>query len=162
MAAAGDTRPTYLMLARVRRSLRAVNNAIARGADAVGLTLQQQAVLLAIAAYRGRRVPFADVREELEMDQATASVLLSRLVSDGLVTRHAGADRRAAEVSLTAKGWKTFRGSIGAIRREMRWADHRGELAPLKDELSPYLRYYLGRPRGSGQGTRKRQTSPEL
>lgn len=147
MARARDTRTRYLMLARVRRSLRALNSAISRGAEAVGLTLQQQAVLLAMAAYGGRRVPLADVREELEMDQATASVLLTRLVREGLVKREASVDRRAAEITLTKKGWSAFRGSVRAIRSEMRWADHRGELDPLKAELSPYLRYYLGRSR---------------
>lgn len=132
------------MLARVRRALRAVNGAIQRGAESVGVTMQQQSVLLALAAYGGDHVPLVDVREELEMDQATASVLLARLVKEDLVRRDVSTDRRAAEISLTTKGWATFRRSVDAIRKEMRWAAHRGELDALTDELMPYLDYYLG------------------
>jgi hypothetical protein len=64
-------RPDYLLLARVRRSLRALNGAIARGAAAEGITLQEQAFLLGLAAYGGAEIPLADLREELEMDQAS-------------------------------------------------------------------------------------------
>lgn len=136
-------RPDYRLLARVRRALRALNGAIARGAAIVGLTLQEQAFLLGLAAYGGAEVPLADVREELEMDQASASVLLRRLVIKKMVVRVQADDRRAAEVSLTPKGWATFRRSVGAIRGEIRRAEHRGELAALNNELVTYLGYYL-------------------
>ena len=136
-------RPDYLLLARVRRSLRALNGAIARGAAAEGLTLQEQAFLLGLAAYGGAEIPLADLREELEMDQASASVLLRRLVRKRMVVRVAANDRRAAEVSLTAKGWETFRRSVAAVRGEIRRADHRGELNALGSELGTYLAFYL-------------------
>jgi DNA-binding MarR family transcriptional regulator len=136
-------RPDYLLLARVRRSLRALNGAIARGAAAEGVTLQEQAFLLGLAAYGGAEIPLADVREELEMDQASASVLLRRLIRKRMVVRLRADDRRAAEVSLTPKGWATFRGSVVAIRGEIRRADHRGELAALDRELETYLGFYL-------------------
>lgn len=136
-------RPDYLLLARVRRSLRALNGAIARGAAIEGLTLQEQAFLLGLAAYGGAEIPLADVREELEMDQASASVLIRRLVLKKMVVRVRADDRRAAEVSLTPKGWATFRRSVGAIRGEIRHAEHRGELAALNKELTTYLGYYL-------------------
>ena len=136
-------RPDYLLLARVRRSLRALNGAIARGAAAEGLTLQEQAFLLGLAAYGGAEIPLADLREELEMDQASASVLLRRLVRKRMVVRVAANDRRAAQVSLTAKGWDTFRRSVGAVRGEIRRADHRGELNSLGSELGTYLAFYL-------------------
>ena len=143
-------RPDYRLLARVRRSLRALNGAIARGAAAEGLTLQEQAFLLGLAAYGGAEIPLADLREELEMDQASASILLRRLVRKRMVVRVVANDRRAAEVSLTTKGWATFRGSIGAIRGEIRRADHRGELNALNSELGTYLEFYL-------PGDRRRQ-----
>ena len=136
-------RPDFLLLARVRRSLRALNGAIARGAAAEGLTLQEQAFLLGLAAYGGLEIPLADVREELEMDQASASVLLRRLVRKRMVVRVAANDRRAAEVSLTAKGWDTFRRSVAAVRGEIKRADHRGELDALDGELGTYLDFYL-------------------
>ena len=136
-------RPDYLLLARVRRSLRALNGAIARGAAAEALTLQEQAFLLGLAAYGGAEIPLADLREELEMDQASASVLLSRLVRKRMVVRVVANDRRAAEVSLTTKGWATFRRSVRAIRGEIRHAEHRGELTALGGELDTYLGFYL-------------------
>lgn len=136
-------RPDYLLLARVRRALRALNGAIGRGAGAEGITLQEQAFLLGLAAYGGAEVPLADLREELEMDQASASVLLRRLVRRKLVVRVRAHDRRAAQVSLTANGWATFRRSLEAIRREIRRAEHRGELAALRSELPKYLAFYL-------------------
>lgn len=136
-------RPDYLLLARVRRSLRSLNGAIARGAAAEGITLQEQAFLLGLAAYGGAEIPLADLREELEMDQASASVLIRRLVLKKMVVRVQADDRRAAEVSLTPRGWATFRRSVGAIRGEIRRAEHRGELAALNKELATYLGYYL-------------------
>lgn len=136
-------RPDYLLLARVRRSLRALNGAIARGAATEGVTLQEQAFLLGLAAYGGAEIPLADVREELEMDQASASVLLRRLVRKRMVVRVTADDRRAAEVSLTPKGWATFRRSVAAIRGQIRRADHRGELDALGPELGTYLEFYL-------------------
>jgi DNA-binding MarR family transcriptional regulator len=138
-------RPDYLLLARVRRSLRALNGAIARGAATEGVTLQEQAFLLGLAAYGGADIPLADVREELEMDQASASVLLRRLVRKRMVVRLRADDRRAAQVSLTSKGWGTFRRSVAAIRGEIRHADHRGELDALGPELGAYLGFYLKR-----------------
>ncbi|MGH2491178.1 MAG: MarR family transcriptional regulator, partial [Candidatus Limnocylindria bacterium] len=147
MARTGE-HPDYLLLARVRRALRALNDAIARGAVAEGITLQEQAFLLGLAAYGGAEIPLADVREELEMDQASASVLLRRLVRKRMVARARAKDRRAAQVSLTPKGWATFRRSVGAIRGEIRRADHRGELAALRSELATYLSFYLRRGRG--------------
>jgi DNA-binding MarR family transcriptional regulator len=142
MARTGE-RPDYLLLARVRRSLRALERAITRGAAAEGVTLQEQAFLLGLAAYGGAEIPLADVREELEMDQASASVLLRRLIRMKMVTRVSAVDRRAAQVSLTPKGWATFRRSIDAIRGEIRRAEHRGELTALDNELARYLGFYL-------------------
>ena len=144
-------RPDYLLLARVRRSLRALNGAIARGAAAEGITPQEQAFLLGLAAYGGAEIPLADLREELEMDQASASVLLRRLVRKRMVVRVAAKDRRAAEVSLTAKGWATFRRSVATIRGEIRRAEHRGELNALGVELGTYMGFYL-----RGDHTRRR------
>jgi len=142
----------YLVLARFRRSLRAVNNAIARGAAAAGLTFQQQAFLLALAAYGGRAVPFADIREELEMDQPSASALLAKLVDMRLVTRSRGRDGRAADLSLTPAGSRTFRESVEKIRAEVQRAEHRAELTALRSDLRAYLTFYLGR----GSRTRRK------
>jgi DNA-binding MarR family transcriptional regulator len=150
-------RPGYLLLARVRRSLRALNSSISRGAAAAGLTLQEQAFLLGLAAYGGAEMPLADLRVELEMDQASASVLLRRLTRKRMVVRVVAADRRAAQVSLTSKGWAAFRGSIGTIRGEIRRSDHRGELNALGGELGTYLEFYL-----RGDRTRRSKLAREV
>jgi DNA-binding MarR family transcriptional regulator len=133
-----------LLLARVRRGLRALDSAISRGAAEAGLTMQQQAFLLAIAAY-GASVPLADVREELEMDRATASALLRRLIDRHLVRRSTAEDRRAFRLALTAEGRAVYDRSVDAIRRELRGAEHRNELAALRLDLDAYFAYYLGR-----------------
>lgn len=158
-------RGDFELLARVRRGLRSIDNAIARGAVQADLTLQQQAFLLAVRAYGGRDVPFADIREELEMDAATASLLLARLLKMKLVTRRASDDRRASRISLTAHGRMVFADSVERIRAEIRGAEHRGELSALRRDLGLYLRYYLPRaktaqsrprPRGRRSSTNER------
>lgn len=136
----------FAILERVRRSLRSLNAAIGRGAAAAGLTLQQQAFLLAVAAEGGDVVPLASIRRELDMDRATASVLLQRLVAMRLVSRSAAEDRRASTVSLTTRGRSVFRRSVTSIRRELLKAQRRGELGPLRDDLDDYFTYYLRRP----------------
>jgi DNA-binding MarR family transcriptional regulator len=149
----------YLALARVRRSLRALNNVLNRGAEAAGLTLQQQAFLLALAAYERRDVLLADIREELEMDQATASELLAKLIARRLVVRTQAADRRALTVSFTDKGWAAFRESTESIRREMQRAQHRAELNALGTDLDAYFGFYLGA-QGSSRASRAGVDSP--
>lgn len=133
----------FQLLARVRRSLRSLNNAIGRGAVGAGLTLQQQGFLLALKAYGGHDVQFADVREELEMDRATASILLRRLIAMKLVSRTTASDRRAVRISLTARGQSAFADSVKLIGGEIRAADHRQELGALRQDLDRYLRFYL-------------------
>ena len=158
--------PDYLALARVRRSLRALSNVLTRGAEAAGLTLQQQAFLLALAAYERRDVLLADIREELEMDQATASELLAKLLDRRLVVRDSAKDRRAATISFTPKGWAIFRTSVELIRREMQLAQHRAELIALGSELDAYMRFYLGErpaplrpPASVTKGAKKKRSS---
>jgi len=156
-------RSEFLLLARVRRSLRSLNNAITRGAEQGGLTLQQQAFLLAVTAYGEHDVPFADVREELEMDRATASILLQKLIRMKLVSRSKAIDRRASRISLTTRGRRVFHTSVELIRREIRAAEHRDELGALRDDLERYLGFYLPRTtttttvrRGKARASRRR------
>lgn len=130
------------MLARVRHSLRVLNGVIDAGAKSAGLTVQQQAFLLSLAARGGARVPLADLRADLGMDQATTSELLKRLARRGLVARRTGADRRAVEVSLTRSGRVSFQRSVRAIGREMRLAKARGDLDALQRNLRSYLAFY--------------------
>jgi DNA-binding MarR family transcriptional regulator len=134
----------FVLLAAVRRALRALNAAIDSGARSAGLTLQQQAFLLAVAARGGRKVGLGDVRAELGMDQATASELLARLVRLGLVRRAKADDRRAVDVSFTPKGRQRFARSLDRIRVAIQDADRAGELRALRDSLAAYLDHYTG------------------
>lgn len=132
----------YALLARVRRSLRGLNAAIEAGATAAGLTVQQQAFLLAIAAHGGARVPLGTIRGELVMDQATASELLARLVALRLVERGEASDRRALEISFTPKGRQRFLSSVEHIREAIQEADRAGHLRALRQSLTAYLDHY--------------------
>lgn len=142
-------RSDFVLLARMRVSIRALNRAIEEGSAAADLTVQQQAFLLALSARGGRGVPLADIRAELAMDQATASDLLARLVRRGLVLRVAGADRRSADLTLTQDGRRILDRSVRDIRRVLGKADRAGELDALATNMDAYLRYY---------GIRRRRT----
>jgi DNA-binding MarR family transcriptional regulator len=132
----------YVLLARVRHSLRALNGVIEAGAKAAGLTVQQQALLLSLAAHGGMHVPLADLRADLGMDQATTSELLGRLGRRALVTRRTGIDRRAIDVSLTRSGRSALTRSVRAIGREMKLANARGDLDALQRSLRAYLAFH--------------------
>lgn len=132
----------YELLARVRRSLRALNAAIDSGSRSARLTLQQQAFLLALAADGGRKVALGEIRREMGMDQATASELLRRLVALGLVARAPARDRRALDVSMTPKGRQRFERSLDGIRDAVQKADRAGELRALRDNIAAYLDHY--------------------
>lgn len=135
-------RSDFVLLARMRVSIRALNRAIEEGSAAAELTVQQQAFLLALSARGGRAVPLADIRTELGMDQATASDLLARLVRRRLVLRVVGTDRRSADLTLTRDGRRTLDRSVREIRGALRRADHSGELDSLATNMDAYLRYY--------------------
>jgi DNA-binding MarR family transcriptional regulator len=132
----------HALLARVRHSLRVLNQVIEAGGKAAGLTLQQQALLLSLMARGGTDVPSADVRIDLSMDQATMSELVARLKRRGLVVTRSGEDRRALQISLTRSGRTVFGRSVRAIRREMRLAKARGELDALQRNIRSYLAFY--------------------
>jgi DNA-binding MarR family transcriptional regulator len=133
------------LLAAVRRSLRLLNDAIEDGAKGSGLTVQQQAFLLVTAARGGRKVPLREIRTELAMDQATASELLARLIRLGLVTRATASDRRAVDISLSARGRQRFARSLERIRDALQVAEGGGDLRALRESLAAYLDHYTGR-----------------
>lgn len=132
----------HALLARVRHSLRVLNRVIETGAKAAGLTVQQQAFLLSLAARGGAHVPLADLRGDLGMDQATTSELLRRLGHRGLVTRRTGSDRRAIDVSITRSGRSALTRSVRAIGREMKLARAHGDLDALQRNLRAYLAFH--------------------
>lgn len=121
-----------------------------------GITLQQQAFLLAVAARGGQRVPLRAIRLELDMDQATASELLARLVDLGLVGRDPASDRRALVISLTRRGRRRFLRSVEGIREAIQKADRSGELRALRSSLAAYLDHYTG----ARAGIRASRTRP--
>jgi DNA-binding MarR family transcriptional regulator len=141
-----------MLLAQVRQSIRALNRAIEAGSSKAGLTVQQQGFLLALSARGGKDVALADVREELAMDQATASDLLARLGSRGLVQRAPGEDRRSVRLTLTREGRRAFERSVHGVRAALHAADKAGELDALEHSMDSYLKYY-------GIGARRRRAS---
>jgi DNA-binding MarR family transcriptional regulator len=122
-----------------------LNGVIEAGAKQSGLTVQQQAFLLAVAARGGRKVPLSVVRAELTMDQATASELLARLIRSGLVTRATAEDRRAVDVTLSPRGRQRFTRSLERIRDSLQVADRAGDLRALRESLAAYLDHYTRR-----------------
>lgn len=148
-------REPYALLAQVRRALRVWNAAIEDGCRHAGLTVQQQAFLLALAAHKNDEVLHADVRIELQMDQATASELAARLVKRRLVSRRRASDPRAWSLRLTPAGRARLLRSIEATRHEIQHADARGELAALRESIDAYLDYYTARRRSAARGGRR-------
>jgi DNA-binding MarR family transcriptional regulator len=132
----------HALLARVRHSLRVLNRVIETGAKAAGLTVQQQAFLLSLAARGGVHIPLADLRADLGMDQATTSELLRRLGRRGLVTRRTGSDRRAIDVSITRSGRSALTRSVRAIGRAMKLARAHGDLDALQRNLRAYVTFH--------------------
>lgn len=164
----GVERP-YSLLAQVRRSLRVLNAAIEDGCRHADLSVQQQAFLLVLAAHPQGQVLHADIRVELQMDQATASELAARLVARKLVTRRAAPDRRAWCMTLTRTGRARLERSIEATRHAIEHADERGELAALRESLDAYLTYYTSRsvgrrrrPRPAARTRRTRRAAIEV
>ncbi|MDE3113455.1 MAG: MarR family transcriptional regulator [Chloroflexota bacterium] len=153
-----EDRP-YELLARFRHALRMVNGAIERGCRGAGLTVQQQAFLLAIKARGEGDVPLSDVRGDMGMDMATASELLKRLVTAKLVRRQPAADRRYLSVGLTPAGDERFALSLRSISEEVRKADRRGELEAMVRSGRTYLAYLRGAATASRpRGRRRRQS----
>lgn len=138
-------REPYALLAQVRRALRVWNAAIEDGCRHAGLTVQQQAFLLTLAAHPKEQVLHADIRLELQMDQATASELAARLVRRRLVSRRPATDPRAWSLRLTPTGRARLLRSIEAVRHEIQHADQRGELAALRESINAYLDHYTAR-----------------
>ena len=147
----------YTVLAGVRHSLRTLNGVIEAGTKAAGLTVQQQAFLLSLAARGGIHVPLADLRADLGMDQATTSELLGRLGRRALVTRRTGVDRRAVDVSLTRSGRSALTRSVRAIGRAMKLAKARGDLDALQRSLRTYVAFHTERP--SSRATARESSS---
>lgn len=146
-------RQPFALLARVRKALRVLNAAIETACRGAGLTVQQQAFLLALAAHEEDLVPFAEIRAELGMDQPTASELLARLHAMGLIRRSRGRDRRATIVALSSKGEVRLHDSIRRTRKELMDADRSGDLDAWSDSLASYLDFYT---RGAPRRNRRR------
>ena len=134
----------YHVLADFRRSLRALNRAVDEGVRVAGLTLPQQGVLLSLRARGGKDVPLAVVRKDMLMDDATTADLLARLGQRGLVARRVALrrDRRAADISLTARGRAALDRSMLGVRDRIQRAAREGELNALRRDVSAYLLFY--------------------
>lgn len=114
-ATAADIRALTDVVTRLRRTLRrSVRTEIPWESRPVA----QIEVLQSLRDLGTSRV--GDVAERLRLAQSTVSMLLARLVDDGLVTRRADRlDRRASVVTLSAAGLRDLRAWDALHRRRL-------------------------------------------
>ena len=95
----------YEALANLRYTLRRFMDFSTSAAQQEGLPAQQHQALLAIRGYRGEdAMTVGKLSERLLIAPHSATELVGRLATAGLVTRHADpADRRRQTLALTAK-----------------------------------------------------------
>jgi DNA-binding MarR family transcriptional regulator len=122
-----------IRVATFRTALRAFLQTSEQLAKESGLTPQRHLLLLAIkgAPDGSERATLSEVAERLGLAQSTASELVERAEQAGLVVRaRSAADRRVAEIRLSAEGER---------RLELVFASHRAErqklLALLRSEV---------------------------
>ena len=121
----------YAALAEFRHALRAFQAFSEERALALGLTPQQHQALLAIRAHEGQPVTVGYVAEQLIVKPHSATGLIDRLVTLGLVERQASpTDRRQALLVLTP--------SARAVLAQLS-ATHRDEVRRLRPLLTALL-----------------------
>lgn len=106
--------------------------------EPLGLTHPQYLVMLALWEKAPR--PLNDLAADLALDPATASPLVKRLESDGLVTRQRSSeDERRLDITLTDAG-RALRGRALDVPRQVMAAVGMDidEIATLRDGLSRF------------------------
>lgn len=120
----------YAALAEFRFALRQFQAFSDDRATQVGLTPQQHQALLALRAAPVEEATVGFVARRLLLKPHSATGLIDRLEKQGLVTRHAsGADRRKAQLRLTARALDMLASLSQAHRDEIR------RLKPLLGEM---------------------------
>lgn len=130
MASGKLTMADYAVLADFRHALRRFQAFSEAQAAAVGLTPQQHQCLLAIKAAPADGATVGFLAERLILKPHSASGLVDRMVSLGLLDRVASpADRRAINLRLTDKAEQLLSGLSAIHRSEIR------EIRPLLLDL---------------------------
>lgn len=108
----------YAALARFRHALRRFQAFIEARAAEVGLTPQQHQALLAIRGADPDEATVGHIAERLILKPHSATGLVNRLETLGLVTREGVAkDRRRAHLRLTPKAYDIL-GELSAVHRD--------------------------------------------
>jgi len=108
----------YVALAEFRHAIRSFQAFSEERAAAVGLTPQQHQALLAIRAAGPENATIGYVAERLILKPHSATGLIDRVESLGLVTRQPSAeDRRRYVLQLTEKAYDIL-AALSAIHRE--------------------------------------------
>ena len=106
--------------------------------EPLGLTHPQYLVMLALWERAPRTLN--DLAADLALEPATASPLVKRLESDGLVVRQRSSeDERRLEITLTAAGAALRERAVDVPRRVMAAVGMDvSEISALRDGLSPF------------------------
>ena len=108
----GTDDATQAILNDVRRLVRFVQGAAAQTTCRLGITPSQLFVLQALADTPS--LSLNDLAARVYADQSTVSVVVSRLVASGLVSRRrSSTDRRCLRLAVSAKGIRLLRRGLG-------------------------------------------------
>ena len=111
----------YVALADFRQALRQFMVFSEERAAEHGLTPQQHQALLAIRGAPGEHVTIGDLAKRLVLKPHSATGLVDRLESVGLVERRASAtDRRSATIDLTPKALESLERLSATHQEELR------------------------------------------
>ena len=106
----GDGSEAKRILTLVRRLVRALRIYDRQAQSRYGLTAAQMFVLHALAGVGEDGISLNDLADRIATDQSSASVVVQRLVAEGLVSRTPRPDdRRHVELRLTPQGRRTIR-----------------------------------------------------
>ena len=116
--------------------------------EPLGLTHPQYLVMLALWERSPRSL--GDLAADLALEPATASPIVKRLETDGLVARQrSAADERRLDIALTAAGRDLRARAVDVPRQVMASVGMGiGEIATLRDGLAPFA----GGTAGGGTG----------
>ncbi len=120
----------YAVLAAFRRDLRRFLRFSEKAAEEAGLTAQQYQVLLALRATSDGQLSVGELAEQMLLAPHSASELLSRLETAGLVTRFkSDVDGRRVDVSISPMGSRIIASLAQSHREELK------RLRPMLQEL---------------------------
>lgn len=134
---------THAILNDLRRLVRFVQGAAARTTGRLGITPSQLFVLQALAA--SPDISLNELADRVYADQSTVSVVVSRLVARGLVSRRrSSSDRRRLRLAASEKGARLLRSGPGIDAPQVDLIAAIRRLSPSeRDDLARVLARFL-------------------